>query len=92
MHTRNKVGSNTWFSRSNLNTSRQLDYVFGTSHFIAQARTLVPSPDRKALWEQSDHAPVLAKCTLLLDNGEGVSGNWGLEKNKWTSLDRELQH
>ena len=63
-----------------------MDFVFGTSHFIAQARTLVASPDRKALWEQSDHAPVIAKCLLLVEDGGGISDNRDMEKVSWTSM------
>ena len=85
-HKGNKFGTNTWFSRSNLGVSHQLDFVLGTSHFVAQARPLVASPDRRALWEQSDHAPVIAKCLLLEEDGGGISSNKDLEKIKWTFM------
>ena len=77
-----QIGQNTWFSKRNLGSVGQIDHILTTCHFISQARTLIHSPTRKALWERFDHYPILSKLLLLEDDGKGVFVTIGI----WMTL------
>ena len=82
----NQHGTNTYFSRSSIGSNSQIDFVLTTSHFLGQARTLVPAPTRKAIWEQSDHHPVLGNAVLLLKEGAAAIDARNTPSVDWRSL------